>query len=119
MLHEFIRSHHDEILSRTRLRVAARTAPHATNAELESGIPLFVDELVEMLRPHAEALDCVAEIEHARVMARRGTSADHQLRVYNAALEGGASDPEAQAAVVDWLIEQSVIPDGPAPGAQP
>ena len=31
---------------------------------------------------------CVAEIEHARVMARRGTSADHQLRVYHAALDG-------------------------------
>ena len=36
---------------------------------------------------------CVAEVEHARVMARRGTSADHQLRVYHAALEAGAERP--------------------------
>ena len=56
--------------------------------------------------------DCVAEVEHARVIARRGTSADHQLKVYHAALDGGASDHDAQAAVVDWLIEQSVTPDG-------
>ncbi len=76
--------------------------------------PELIDELVELLRPHAEVLDCVAEIEHARVMARRGTSADHQLKVYHAALEGGADDHEAQMAVVDWLIEQSVTPDGPA-----
>jgi carboxylate-amine ligase len=75
--------------------------------------PELIDELVEILRPHAEALECVAEIEHARVMARRGTSADHQLRVYRAALEGGAAEEEAQAAVVDWLIAQSVTPDGP------
>jgi carboxylate-amine ligase len=77
-------------------------------------LPELIDELVEMLRPHAAALGCVAEVEHARVMARRGSSADHQLRVYHAALEAGASDHEAQVAVVDWLIEQSVTPDGPS-----
>ena len=75
--------------------------------------PDLVDEMVELLRPHAEELECVAEVEHARVMARRGTSADHQLRVYHAALEAGASDHDAQVAVVDWLIAQSVTPDGP------
>ena len=55
--------------------------------------PELVDEMVELLRPHAEELGCVAEVEHARVIARRGTSADHQLRVYKAALEGGAERP--------------------------
>ena len=55
--------------------------------------PDLVDELVELLRPHAEDLGCVAEVEHARVIARRGTSADHQLRVYHAALEAGAERP--------------------------
>jgi glutamate---cysteine ligase / carboxylate-amine ligase len=77
-------------------------------------LPELIDELVEILRPHAAALGCVAEIEHARVMARRGSSADHQLKVYHAALGQGASDHEAQVAVVDWLIEQSVTPDGPS-----
>ncbi len=70
--------------------------------------PELIDELVELLRPHAEALDCVAEVEHARTIARRGTSADHQLRVYNEAIESGAEDRDAQIAVVDWLVEQSV-----------
>jgi carboxylate-amine ligase len=50
-------------------------------------------------------------------MARRGTSADHQLKVYNAALEAGAADHDAQIAVVDWLIAQSVTPDGPPAAA--
>jgi glutamate---cysteine ligase / carboxylate-amine ligase len=75
--------------------------------------PDLMDELVELVRPHAEALDCVAEVEHARVIARRGTSADHQLKVYQDALAGGAADHAAQVAVVDWLVAQSVQPDGP------
>jgi glutamate---cysteine ligase / carboxylate-amine ligase len=74
----------------------------------------LVDEMVELLRPHAEDLDCVAEVEHARTIARRGSSADHQLKVYQDALAAGASDHDAQVAVVDWLIVQSTTPDGPA-----
>jgi carboxylate-amine ligase len=78
-------------------------------------LPDLVDELIEILRPHAEALGCIAEVEHARTIARRGTSADHQLKVYNDALAAGASDHDAQVAVVDWLVAQSVQPDGPGP----
>lgn len=37
-----------------------------------------------------------------------GTSADHQLRVYRAALAEGANEREAQTRVVDWLIEASL-----------
>jgi carboxylate-amine ligase len=71
----------------------------------------LTDELIELLRPHAQALGCLAEVEHARTIVRRGTSADHQLRVYNAALAAGATDHEAQVAVVDWLIAQSAGAD--------
>ena len=73
----------------------------------------LIDELVELVRPHAEEHECVAEVEHARVIARRGTSADHQLKVYQDALDGGASDREAQIAVVDWLVDQSACKSGP------
>ncbi len=79
--------------------------------------PELIDELVELVRPHAEALGCLAEVEHARTIARRGTSADHQLRVHEDALAAGASEQEAQIAVVDWLVEQSAIPHGPPPPA--
>jgi glutamate---cysteine ligase / carboxylate-amine ligase len=48
---------------------------------------------------------------------QRGTSADHQLKVYKAALATGASDHEAQVAVVDWLAAQSVQADGTQPYA--
>jgi carboxylate-amine ligase len=91
-----------------------RAMRYGTEAELadwgkRAVVPLaeLTDELVEMLRPHAMHLGCVAEIEHARVIARRGSSADHQLRVYSEALASGASEQEAQIALVDWLVEQS------------
>ncbi len=74
----------------------------------------LTDELVELLRPYSEELGCIGEVEHARTIARRGTSADHQLKVYNDALAGGAGDHEAQIAVVHWLVEQSVQPHGPS-----
>jgi glutamate---cysteine ligase / carboxylate-amine ligase len=65
----------------------------------------LTDELVELVRPFAEDLGCLSEVEHARTIARRGTSADEQLRIYNDALARGENDRDAQIAVVDWLIE--------------
>ncbi len=70
----------------------------------------LIDELVELLRPHADSLGCLKEVEHAREIARRGSSSDQQLRVYNEKLANGASDREAQIAVVDWLMAESVPP---------
>ncbi|MDU8945807.1 carboxylate-amine ligase [Ovoidimarina sediminis] len=67
----------------------------------------LTDELVELLSPFAEDLGCLAEVQRARTIARRGTSADEQLRVYNEALGDGADDHAAQIAVVDWLIEET------------
>ncbi|RYH07090.1 carboxylate-amine ligase [Tropicimonas sp. IMCC6043] len=67
----------------------------------------LTDELVEILRPFAEDLGCIKEVEHAMTIARRGTSSDEQLRIFQAALAGGASEHDAQVAVVDWLIEES------------
>jgi carboxylate-amine ligase len=100
---------------------AQRYGVEAELADFGKGIvvplPELIDELIEILRPHAEALGCIAEVEHARTIARRGTSADHQLKVYHDALAAGASDHEAQVAVIDWLVAQSVQPDRPTPSA--
>jgi carboxylate-amine ligase len=68
----------------------------------------LVAELLELLRDQARELGCLAHVERAREILRDGTSADHQLDVYLAALKGGASDHEAQMRVVDWLIEASL-----------
>lgn len=53
MLHEFLTVHRDEM--RTRWRVATRMAPRPTAAELEHGVPLFLEQLVNTLRREQES----------------------------------------------------------------
>ncbi len=73
-------------------------------------LPDLVEEMIELVRPDAEALDCVAQVEHARAICRRGTSADRQLAVYREALEEGATNEEALNAVVQALIADTIAP---------
>ncbi|KAB2887375.1 MAG: HAMP domain-containing histidine kinase [Kofleriaceae bacterium] len=47
---DFLTQNRVEIVERCRLRVAGRRAPKATGHELERGIPLFLDQLIETLR---------------------------------------------------------------------
>ena len=70
----------------------------------------LLEELIEMVRPDAEALNCVAEIEHNRTICERGTSADRQLAAYHGALAEGATEDEAFKAVVHTLIADTIAP---------
>jgi signal transduction histidine kinase len=45
MLHEFIALHREEIIRRCRAKVATRSAPPPTNAEIDHGVPVFLDQL--------------------------------------------------------------------------
>jgi hypothetical protein len=56
MLHEFLSSHREELISRCRRKVAQRQAPRATGRELDYGIPVFLTHLTEILRE--ESSDC-------------------------------------------------------------
>ena len=67
----------------------------------------LIEELIELLSEEAEELGCLEEIQHARTIAARGTSADHQLQVYRDALSDGASKDEALRLVVDYLVEET------------
>lgn len=69
---------------------------------------VLLDEILDLVRPDAERLGCVAEVEHARTILSRGTSAQHQLAVYQAAIDGGADHDAALRRTVDWLIDESV-----------
>jgi len=70
-------------------------------------VPQLVEELLDLVRPDAEALCCVAEVEHMRAILARGTSAHRQLAARAAALERGMSERQAYAAVVDHLIAET------------
>jgi carboxylate-amine ligase len=64
-----------------------------------------VEDLIALIKSDAAALDCVAEIEHARVILTRGTSADQQLALYDKLRARGTPRQQALRAVVDWLLK--------------
>lgn len=68
----------------------------------------LVDELIDLVREDAEHFQCLAEIEHIRDIAARGTSADRQLETYSLAKAAGKSDDAALHAVVDMLMETTL-----------
>jgi signal transduction histidine kinase len=61
VLHEFLSTNRADIIARTRAKVAARPAPLATEEELERGIPLFLDQLVDNLRQSRTSSEAVGE----------------------------------------------------------
>lgn len=69
----------------------------------------LLDELIELVQDEAAQLGCLAEVENARDIVRRGTSADRQLAIYEKARTNGADEHEASCAVVDWLIEATSV----------
>jgi signal transduction histidine kinase len=72
MLHEFLTLHRDEIIARTRQKVATRTAPRPTEAELENGVPLFLEQLAETLRREQETPARPTSTEMAESALRHG-----------------------------------------------
>ncbi len=68
----------------------------------------LLDEIIELVRHDAEELGCWTEVQSAREILVRGTSADRQVAVYHAALADGADEREALQAVVDFLVRETV-----------
>jgi len=50
MLHTFLANNRDELISRYRIKVAQRPARGASVLQLENGVPLFLEQLIETLR---------------------------------------------------------------------
>ena len=68
----------------------------------------LLEEILQLIHVDALALDCVVEVEHARTILTRGTSAHRQIEVYETAVAEGAERQEALKAVVDLLIDESL-----------
>jgi len=77
----------------------------------------MVEELIALVREDAEALGCVREVEYARTILERGTSAHRQIRTYSQARAAGASEREALQAVVDCLVRETAQAPGLNAGA--
>lgn len=67
----------------------------------------LVEEIIELIRPDAEFFDCVADVEHAREIALRGTSADKQLALAGEVADDGHIPKEALDKIVDHLVAET------------
>jgi hypothetical protein len=83
VLHEFLSENREELIRRCREKVSKRAAPPVTALELEHGVPLFLEQLVEALRcerqqpsNHDGVLDSrrstAASIENSRTAGLHG-----------------------------------------------
>ncbi len=84
MLHEFLSANRAEIIARTRAKVATRPAPRATEAELAHGVPLFLDQLVAVLRREAGAPGAIGDSGtlHGGALLRLGFTIGQVVRDY-------------------------------------
>jgi hypothetical protein len=65
MLHEFISANREEIITRCRRKVALRSMPPPTAMEIDHGVPVFLDQLVDALRG---SVTSSAEIDRSAIL---------------------------------------------------
>ncbi len=68
----------------------------------------LLEEILSHIREDAEYFDCVAEVEHARTILKRGTSAHRQIAVWQEARDAGKDDSTALGDVISTLCEDTV-----------
>lgn len=66
----------------------------------------LMDELIDTVAPHAEALGCLTELQGVKTILERGTSAERQMATYHSAKEAGDDHDAALKAVVRQLADE-------------
>lgn len=66
----------------------------------------ILDELIELVSPHASELGCLSEVQGARNILSEGTSSQRQAFVFRKAIEDGADNDAALKEVVRSLVSE-------------
>src|SRR5688500_2931665 len=88
MLHEFITTHRDAIIGRTRQKLSSRPWPVASTSELEHGVPVFLTQLSDTLRsetslvPFAADAIAAAATRHGRDLRALGFNVSQVVHDY-------------------------------------
>src|SRR5688572_12135304 len=85
MLHEFITLNRDEIIQRCRAKVATRSIPPPTEVEIDHGVPLFLDQLVDALRGGGDHLNpqiSKSAVLHGRDLLLQGFTVSQVVHDY-------------------------------------
>jgi signal transduction histidine kinase len=84
MLNEFITLHREEIITRCRAKVAGRSMPPPTESEIDHGVPMFLDQLVDALQSGSigdAALDRTAR-QHGHDLLLQGLTVSQVVHDY-------------------------------------
>ncbi len=68
----------------------------------------LIEEIIGLVEEDADALGCLKEVYHARKILERGTSADRQIAVYEAARSSGSGNKDALCQVVDNVLKETI-----------
>ena len=105
------RSYSTFLLSENRW-LAQRFGPNCSLIDFGKAAPVpyphLLEELLGLIAEDAAFFGCEAEVAHARTIVAEGTSADHQIAIYDEAIAAGRPAAEAMKAVVDFLIAETV-----------
>ncbi len=68
----------------------------------------LLEEILEMTQEDGEALGCLTELNRAREIVARGTSADRQRAILHDARVEGLDEMAALKRVTQWLVDETV-----------
>jgi len=117
MLPEFLRANREEIIARTREKVLGRAAPRPTDMELQTGIPLFLDQLIGALgNPSAPPTPEItaSATKHGSDLLRMGFSVSQVVHDYGGlcqAITELAVDRKASIGAEEFQILNGCLDD--------
>src|SRR6185436_15724065 len=84
MLHKFLAEERDELIERCKAKVITRRSPRPTDADLDYGVPLFLDQLIDTLRRELHTSTEIGEsaTKHGNELLRRGFTVDQVVQDY-------------------------------------
>jgi signal transduction histidine kinase len=85
LLNEFIHLNREEIIARCQAKVAARSMPPPTESEINHGVPVFLDQLVDVLRSGVAGASADIDrsaAQHGRDLLLQGLSVSQVVHDY-------------------------------------
>ena len=84
MLHDFISNNREEIIGRCRAKVSTRSIPSPTKAEIDHGVPVFLDQLADALRRHLSSSADIASsaVQHGHELLLHGFTVSQVVHDY-------------------------------------
>ena len=107
MLHEFLNANRSDLIERCRAKVAQRREPKPTDAELEHGIPQFLEQLAETLSREAPGAPHIQQATGGSAIRSTAARHGHELLQHGFTVDQVVHDyGDVCQAITDLALEQ-------------